>query len=645
MATSKTAHIRASTLYQKSEGTLSISKDQKSLLWLPLKDSPENFVTISIADIANLQQTPESAKKVMLKVFEKVPSSAEPVTHLFHFNSPTNPRGEANAIKDALTTLISEIKANDVKGLAGSNAGGTQSAAMAIASAVSSKPASVPSKWYDDAQLKIDIELQQSLMKKDPSLHRTYMEARRTKPDTISDSQFNSQFWSTRTNILRAHAIETNQKRGAYNVLSAVKPRQVDGELKMNISAEQVQLIFSQHPLVKRVYDENVPKLNETEFWSRFFLSRLFKKLKGERVTEADTTDPTFDRYLNANDDENITQNLLNLHIPHVIDLEGNEENQGGFKSGNRKDFTMRPSSSAKVPIVRTLNSLSEKIMAHVAPSDADVTAPAGMDEETFNMLALRDLQGDPEENRLMLNIKEQSRFFSNDTSDVSEEAALYAKQIPSEVLFALQTDLDPTIMDSDATGGLDLRTAIGFLDDSDSDDDEEEKVPHVGSKASLAEAQKQILRSITYQRAVIDGSGAESSLSGLPQKIFDRLTLTHATTTEFLHHFWVIFLSGDPDRAGELAKMVETLERAMDRINTVAADAEKERSEIIAKQKQHIRQVWEDTGRKIQWSSSSVGGGEKVVKEMMEPTIKALDKAAKDYRKALAAEGVNTAV
>lgn len=579
----------------------------------------------------------------MLKVFEKVPSSTEPVTHLFHFNSPANPRGEANSIKDALTALISDIKSNDAKGLAASNAGDAQSAAMAIASAVSSKPATVPSKWYDDAQLKVDIELQQSLMKKDPALHRTYMEARRTKPDTISDSQFNSQFWSTRTNILRAHAVETNQKRGAYNVLSAVKPRQVDGELKMNISAEQVQLIFSQHSLVKRVYDENVPKLNETEFWSRFFLSRLFKKLKGERITEADSTDPIFDRYLNANDDDNIPQNLLTIHVPHIIDLEGNEENQGGFKSGNRKDFTMRPSSSAKVPIVRTLNSLSEKIMAHVAPSDIDVTAPIGMDEETFNMLALRDLQGDPEENRLMLNIKEQSRFFSNDTPDVSEEAALYAKQIPSDVLFTLQTDLDPTIMASDSTGGFDLRTAIGVLDDSDSDDDEE-KVPHVGSKASLSDAQKQILKSVAYQRTVIDGTSTESSLSGLSQKIFDRLTLTHATTTEFLHHFWVIFLSGDADRAGELSKLVETLERAMDRINNVAADAEKERAEIISRQKQHIRQVWEDTGKKLQWSSSSVGGGEKVVKEMMEPTIKALSKAARDYRKALAAEGITAA-
>ena len=581
----------------------------------------------------DLQQTPETAAKVMLKIFEKSPDAAEPVTHLFHFNSATNPRGEANNFKDALTNLIAAAKANDAS-VPRANGVAPASAAMAIASAV--KSGTGANRWYDDAQLKTDIELQQSLMKKDPALHRTYMESRRTKPDTISDSQFNSQFWSTRTNILRAHAVETHQKRGSYNVLSAVKPRQVDGELKMNISAEQVQLIFSQHPLVKRVYDENVPKLNEMDFWSRFFLSRLFKKLKGERVTEADSTDPTFDRYLDASNDDALSRALLEAHIPHIIDLEGNEENQGGTKSGNRKDNEMTP---RYVPIVRTLNSLSEKIMAHVAPSDINPADPIGMDEETYNSLALRDLQGDAEENRIMLNIKEQTQFFSNEKSELSEEAALYAKQVPSEVLLDLQSDVDPEMMGVNASGGLDLRSAIGVVEDSDSED-EEEKVPHVGSKASRLCAQKQIFEGITARRTEIDGSSSQNQLAGLSQKIFDRLTLTHATTTEFLHHFWLVFLSGDADRATELAKMVETLERAMDRINAVAVDAEKERNGIIQKQKDHLRDVYERTKKKLKMNS--VGGGEKVVKEMMEPTIKALQKATKEYRKALAAEGID---
>lgn len=576
----------------------------------------------------------------MLKVFEKAPNTAESVTHLFHFNSPSNPRGEANAVKDVLTNLISASKATDAS-IPKANGAAPASAAMAIANAVKSGPGT--ERWYDDAQLKTDIELQQSLMKRDLALHRTYMEARRTKPDTISDSQFNSQFWSTRTNILRAHAVETHQKRGSYNVLSSVKPRQVDGELKMNISAEQVQLIFGQHPLVKRVYDENVPKLNEMDFWSRFFLSRLFKKLKGERITEADSTDPTFDRYLDASNNEVLSKRLLDTHIPHIIDLEGNEENQGGTKSGNRKDFTMRPESVAKVPIVRTLNSLSEKIMAHVAPSDVDPADPIGMDEETFNSLALRDLQEDAEENRIMLNIKEQTQFFSNEKSELSSEAILYTKQVPLEVLHKLQSNFDPRLLGGDSARGFDLRSAIGVLDESDSEEDEQEKSAHVGSKASRLDAQRHILEGVASRRIEIDGSSSQNALAGLSQKLFDRLTLTHATTTEFLHHFWLVFLSGDPDRAGELAKLVETLERAMDRINAVAADAEKERGEAIQRQKQHVRDVWEKTGKKLKWNANSVGGGEKVVKEMMEPTIMTLQKASKEYRKALSAEGIDT--
>ncbi|TVY80612.1 General transcription and DNA repair factor IIH subunit tcf-29 [Lachnellula suecica] len=631
--------IQGAAAYKKKDGTLSIAKDQKSIQWLPVgaRDA-EKAVTIPVVNISNLQQTPEAAAKVMLKIFEKAPDAPESVTHLFHFNSPSNPRGEANAIKDVLTNLISALKAGDAS-VPKANGASSASAAMAMASAVTSKQSSGQARWYDDAALKTDIELQQSLMKKDPALHRTYMEARRTKPDTISDSHFNSQFWSTRTTVLRAHAVESHQKRGAYNVLSAVKPRQVDGELKMNISAEQVQLIFSQHPLVKRVYDENVPKLNEMEFWSRFFLSRLFKKLKGERIVESDGTDPTFDRYLDANNDTGLDQRLLGLNIPHIIDLEGNEENQGGSRGGNRADFTMRPGSAAKVPIVRTLNSLSEKIMAHVAPSDVDPADPIGMDEETFNSLALRDLQGDAQENRIMLNIKEQSQFFANEKSEISAEAALYANQVPSELLSGLRIDVDP--MSNGKGRGFDLSSAIGVLEDSDSED-EDEKVLHVGSKASLVDAQNQVLEGVKARRLEIDGSSSQSSLAGLSQRIFDRLTLTQATTTEFLHHFWDNFLSGDPDRAGELAKMVETLERAMDRINAVAADAEKERADVINRTKQDIRNVYERTGKKTKWDSNSVEGGEKVVKEMIEPTIRAIQKAMKEYKKALVAEGID---
>lgn len=576
----------------------------------------------------------------MLKILTKASDQPEPVAHTFHFNSPSEPRREANLIKETLSGLISTLKQGEALALKANGVPGA-SAAMAIASAVTSKPTGNP-VWYDDHELKNDIELQQALMKKDPMLGRTYEEARRTKPDTVSNPQFNKQFWSTRVNMLRAFAVERKQQPGAYNVLSAVKPRQEEGELKLRISKDQIQLIFNQHPLVKRVYDENVPRLNESDFWSRFFLSRLFKKLKGERIVESDTSDATFDRYLDQTNGDILAKRLEDAHIRYTIDIEGNEENQGGNKRGNRQDFTMRPSSYEKAPIIRTLNSLSEKIMEHVAQSDIDPNAPAGVDEATYQELALRDLQGDAEENRIVLNYKQQNQFLFGDKSQVSAESKLYENQDPNGLLLELQTELSPEVMDTDEVGGLNLKTAIGFNEESDSEEDEDQpKTAHVGSKKALSAAQKQIFGEITYQRTRLHGDNAKSSLGGLSQSLFDRLTLTHATTTEFLHHFWTIFLSGDPDRAGELAKLVETLDRALDRINAVATDAEKERTAQIDAQKQDIYRLYKETGKKKRLEP--VAGGEKVVREMLEPTINAVTKATQQYKKALAAEGVAT--
>lgn len=513
---------------------------------------------------------------------------------MFHFNSPSKAQAEADMMKDVLANLISTYKAS--LSTAGTpNAGGAP-AAMAIASALVSKakPGAMP--WYEDAQLKMDVELQQSLLRKEPALQQTYLEARRMKPDTVTDSQFNTQFWSNRINLLRSHAVEANQARGQYNVLSVFKPQTIDGDLKLSISKDQIKLIFDQHPLVKRVYNENVPKLNEMEFWSRFFLSKLFKKLKGERYPENHLSDQVFDRYLTASMDGNLVDRLQSLHVPHTIDLEGNEENQGGAKSGNRKDWTMRPSDTEKVPIVRTLNSLSEKILASVAPSDIDPSAPIGTDEKTFNELALKDLEGDGEESRIKLNIKEQSSFFSSGEPTLSKEASIYKSQDPVQLISDFKDDMSYAGMKNSA-GGLNLRTAIGV--DEDSDIENEESGAHVGSTSSRDAAQKQISEGVKQRRSQADDS---DDLSGLSQMMFDRLVLTNQTTNSFLKSYWSAFLSGDPDRAEELAGLVSTLESSLIRIKAVADDAEKEKAANMEAEKQKIREHFQKTGKRLPW-------------------------------------------
>ncbi|KAG8413710.1 RNA polymerase II transcription factor B subunit 1 [Metarhizium acridum] len=92
----------------------------------------------------------------------------------------------------------------------------------------------------------------------------------------------------------------------------------------------------------------------------------------------------------------------------------------------------MRP--RANIPIVKTLNSLSEKIMANVAPSDVYDDNGSGERDE-FNELALRDLRGNTAEHRIMLNVKEQNRFFQKQDSAPSENARVFATQKPKEGL------------------------------------------------------------------------------------------------------------------------------------------------------------------------------------------------------------------
>ncbi|KAL8865016.1 MAG: hypothetical protein Q9174_007120, partial [Haloplaca sp. 1 TL-2023] len=212
---------RGSAAYKKQDGTLAISKDGQSVSWTPVTPpGAKAALTLAVSAITNLQQTPASTPKVMLKIFAQPSGASAPETHVFNFTSPTVARAEADAIKDALSRGIQQAKAGGETPAA--PGGSASSAAMAIASAVSSGQQAGASQdgVYDDTKLQSDIELQQSLLKANPQLKKTFMESLRTKPSTITDTHFTSQFWSSRTHLLRAHAIEKSQTRGSYNVLA-----------------------------------------------------------------------------------------------------------------------------------------------------------------------------------------------------------------------------------------------------------------------------------------------------------------------------------------------------------------------------------------------------------------------------------------
>ena len=618
------APSRGAAVYKKQDGVLAISKDRQAVSWTPNNppDATPSLV-ITVSTITNLQQTPESSPKVMLKIFAQLKGQTEPVGHVFAFTSPSSARAEANAIKEALTTAIQAYKA--VQNSDAAVRGGS-SAAMAIANAISGgKGGNV---WDDDEKLKSNLDLQQSLMRDDPMLKRTFEESRRLKPESLSNTQFTAQFWASRIHLLRAHAISGSQARGSYNVFSTLKPTSDGGDKKLSLSKEHVHLIFAQYPLVLRVYDDVVPKpYDETAFWSRFFQSKLFKKLRGLKIDQNDATDTVLDQYLDAEEFSGRRETQREMQVPRIIDMEGNEEHHSQRK-GNAPYRELRPQSLEKVPIIRTLNTLSEKLMAQVAPSDIDPSQPIGMDEATYENLRLRDLAGDPEQNRIILKVRDQSRFFtdSRDTAEDSKDSQSLPYVDPGAAIRSVCEDLAQAFPQP-GFAAIRVDGSDQDMDEDHSDDEKEKEVP------PSAKAYSHIMDLVHQHSEQTQDIPAQLGLSAT---IYERVTLTHASTTEFLHQFWAAFLSSDPSRANEIASLVESLNRAMDRIKAVADDADGERNELVRAAKRTAIDFQQRTGVKRKIDLKAIKGGAEVVNQLLGPTISAVSTAIAKYRKAL---------
>ncbi len=618
------APSRGAAVYKKQGGVLAISKDRQAVSWTPNNppDAAPSLV-ITVSTITNLQQTPESSPKVMLKIFAQQKGQTEPVGHVFAFTSPSNARPEANAIKEALTTAIQAYKAAQNSEAAIS---GGSSAAMAIANAISG--AKGGNVWEDDEKLKSDLDLQESLMRDDPMLKRTFEESRKLKPESLSSTQFTTQFWASRVHLLRAHAISRSQARGTYNVFSTLKPTSEGGDKKLSLSKEHVHLIFAQYPLVLRVYDDVVPRpYDETAFWSRFFQSKLFKKLRGLKIDQNDATDTVLDQYLDAEEFSGRRETQREMQVPRIIDMEGNEEHHSQRK-GNAPYRELRPQSVEKVPIIRTLNSLSEKLMAQVAPSDIDPSQPIGMDEATYENLRLRDLAGDPEQNRIILKVRDQSRFFteSKDTAEDLKESRSLPHVDPRAAIKSVCEDLARAFPDP-GVAAIKVDSTDQEMDDDHSDDEKEKEVP------PSAKAYSHIMDLVRQHSEQTQEIPAQSGLSAT---IYERVILTHASTTEFLHQFWAAFLSSDPSRANEIASLVESLNRAMHRIKAVADDADGERNEAIRAVRRNAVDLQQRTGVRRKVDLESIKGGAEVVNQLLGPTFSAVSIATAKYRKAL---------
>ncbi|KNG44801.1 rna polymerase ii transcription factor [Stemphylium lycopersici] len=636
----------AAAQYKKQDGTVSISADGKTVAWKSASGALPPL-SIAIADIANLQQTPATAAKASIKIVVKEPSP-QAGNHTLTFTSPAAREDQQN-ITGALRKWIEASKQHaapsPTPAAAKADGGdGGASAAMAMAQTVAT-PGKSNEETYDDAKLLADTALQMSLLNSSPALRQRFDRALLEKPDSVGVLQFSMQFWSTRVHMLRSHATEKSQATGTYNVLSVIKSKSVNGTLMLSLTKEQIELLFRQHPIVQKAYNENVPQLSEGDFWERFFHSRLMKKLKGERIQEKDVSDPKLDKYLSYDETADTSHDLLAAAIPNFINIERNENNHSQ-KQGNRPDFTMNPTNYEKAPILRVLNRMSEKMMKEVPPSDASRHGPVGLDEETYKELQLRDLQRAHDDNRVVLRVHDQSRFFSaGQNVHTSTSAATYTKRTPAQALSTLQHDLRRFEGTNNQATSVDLHNTIEINDESSSDDEESSsKKTKVGSRSSRNAASSQIIAAVRKRHLHNSDYASSKSIPTserarelhVSEAVLDNLTMTHNTTVEFLHYFWAVFYSGDPDRANEIARLIETLDKSLDRIKAVADMAEADRVARIEQARRENDFSNQRERKKRKFDPEAIRGGAKAVNQIVDPLLRAIDAARSQYQKAL---------
>jgi transcription initiation factor TFIIH subunit 1 len=306
----------------------------------------------------------------------------------------------------------------------------------------------------------------------------------------------------------------------------------------------------------------------------------------------------------------------------------------------------MQPNSYDKVPILRTLNRMSEKMMEEVTPIDADRHGPAGMDEQTYKEIQLRDLQRDEGDNRVLLKIQDQAHLFaSGQGMHTSSSASTYAERTPAEALSVVWDDFGNLLKEKNDTGVLNLEPVLGVQEDSSSDEEgSAKKRVKVGSGSARAAATTQIVKAIkkrhlhsadffSFQNTA---SSQQASKLGLSQSVFNTLTMTHNTTVEFLHYFWAVYFSGDPDRASEVARLIETLDKSLDRIKAVADSAESERAAKVEQLTREYEAYTRRTGKKKKFDPNNIEGGAKAVNKVMSPLVRAIRSAKEQFERSL---------
>ncbi|SOV09698.1 related to TFB1 - subunit of RNA polymerase II transcription initiation factor TFIIH [Ustilago sp. UG-2017a] len=686
-ASSSSSYMHAAVAFNKLAGTLSLHSDQ-TVRWTP--STASSSVTpfqIKFADIAGLQTSKAGAATIalMLVLANGVQISGKPKVLLVFNAAQQTAMDDREKFKNELAAAVAKNRAS-IDGAASNSATPPTSAAAASSSPMPTTGAATPDTRAatpnrtkrpcakDLPAPKTDIELRISVIKSNPQLRSLH------KDMVISGHMSDSEFWShpQRQRLLRSERAKLEQRAGRNARLADPKPTPNEaGELKLSITPELIRDLFEQFPTVARAYEENVPsKLDQAAFWSRYFQSKLYHRLRTSARSAASEhivqDDPIFDSYLEEEDDRLEPRKQFDPH-DRLLDLQATEEDHG--ETGNEKDWTMRAGAERRtLPLMRRFNDHSQSLLdsalggqeeqegrwkrrrivggvgQEYPPGSVEVGNPPkvggmrgdadGQDANDsvdwiknhyYKEIVIDDLNEKEKTDGVRLNMSDLEGFFSGtaDSSTTATTATTDTDSSSNGVSSATTRSFDPT--------PTSLSEYLNYVEKFNNQ--VQSSCITLGSfQPNSSGTEKSLSRMLSNLGSRSVNRRPASDLKTLPEAVQKSLVSLQASTTEFLRQFWNSIAPGPLDLDDEQGE--RGVWNAKNRTPVLTED-ERSKREEKEREAQENRSI---AARKLAMNLAKFGGRletlltnastgldevlEAKVNALLQPTSRAVEKA-----------------
>ncbi|KLT39906.1 hypothetical protein CC85DRAFT_288089 [Cutaneotrichosporon oleaginosum] len=596
------ATLKFGASFKKVDGTLSVTSTH--ITWNPAPAGAMDRQHQALNRVINMLASKAGSARTSLKLVFKDDIPAGGL--LFTFTGP-NKDVDRQAVQDR---LIPYVSANRAPGGTAAPAPNPAVAAVASASTPTSTPgspapgtpgtpASIARKRKADEMTPADAEarrrmnkVRERVLRSNPTLQVLHREL------VLGQKITEEEFWDgkQRQALLKSEELAYAQRPGRPSRLlddrydlsgdkrnetfrggTGVGLKKVEsGPSVINLTKELTREIFEEFPVVQDAYFKNVPRISESEFWTRYFSSTLWERHRASvRKTALDEgsrrKDDIFDAYLEDPDWEIQPRKKMPDSVEKYLDLAATEEDHGD--SSTIRDVTMQAGKErSSLPLIRRFNQHSEKLLRAGRQDPISLTPSSEIYEQI-------------------------------DMTDLHAPAA--PAVIPLEVVDATTDDkggprgILPGRADADLLAMANAEAARIASWDADfpsvclPNPEPTKGGPGPGTKEYDAYAYQRDTQFIA-QRVVRDmhnASNAEDAVyPNLPQKIVDDMRSCHNAASEFLRQYWAAVL---PPAAGTLAtnhtpamraaraaKMAKYLEGTEGKVEAIVMTAQMEKAD-----------------------------------------------------------------